>query len=212
MSDKFISSRLLIYFGRGLHPVTISFLVGQTMQDYIALDYHTETTLIMETTVLTTALDFSIKDNTTALNSSLLLPEFGDKENDPIPVDNLGFTLSSIPVDNLGIYSELDHQRLKDIRSLSIKMFPPSLTHPKALKELVLSKAQMCGFNVTIQGSSIICRKHNPPTCRKKNSNFLPLLKRRKTVSTPLKGICAKPNFYDFSLLIFQFNASQNKF
>jgi hypothetical protein len=70
------------------------------MQDYIALDCHAETTLIMETTVPTTARDPSMEDNATALNSSLLLPEFDDKENDPIPVDNLG------------IYSELVHQRL----------------------------------------------------------------------------------------------------
>ncbi len=47
-------------------------------------------TLIMETTVSTTARDPSMEDNTTALNSSLLLPEFDDKENDLIPVDNLG--------------------------------------------------------------------------------------------------------------------------
>jgi hypothetical protein len=75
------------------------------MQDYIALDCHAETTLIMETTVPTTARDPSMEDNTTALNSSLLLPEFDDKENDPIPVDNLG------------IYSELVHQRLAGIRT-----------------------------------------------------------------------------------------------
>ncbi len=53
-----------------------------------------------------------MEDNTTALNSSLLLPEFDDKENDPIPVDDLG------------IYcSVLDHQRLKYIRSLFSKGF-----------------------------------------------------------------------------------------
>jgi hypothetical protein len=71
----------------------------------------------METTVQTTARDPSMEDNTTALNSSLLLPEFDDKENDPIPIDNLG------------IYSELDHQRLAGIRSLFFKKFSPSLIH-----------------------------------------------------------------------------------
>jgi hypothetical protein len=80
-------SRLSIFFGRGLHPTNIGFLVGQTMQDYIVLNCHTETTLIMETTVPTTARDPSMEDNTTALNSSLLLPEFDDKENAPIPLD-----------------------------------------------------------------------------------------------------------------------------
>jgi hypothetical protein len=118
------------------------------MQDYIVFDCHTETTLIMETTVPTTARDPSMEDNTTALNSSLLLPEFDDKENDPIAVDNLD------------IYSELDHQRLAGIMSLFFKKFPPSLIHyyanPKALKELVLAEAQMSGFNVAIQGSSIV--------------------------------------------------------
>jgi hypothetical protein len=53
-----------------------------------------------------------MEDNTTALNSSLLLPEFDDKENDP-----------PIAVDNLGIYSELDHQRLAGIRSLFSRSF-----------------------------------------------------------------------------------------
>jgi hypothetical protein len=94
-----ILSRLSIFFGRGLHRPTniIGFLVGQTMQDHLVFDCHTETTLIMETTVPTTARDPTMEDNTTALNSSLLLPEFDDKENAPIPADNLG------------IYSELDH-------------------------------------------------------------------------------------------------------
>jgi hypothetical protein len=41
----------------------------------------------------------------------------------------------------------------------------------------------MSGFNVAIQGSSIVCGKHDPPTCTKKNSDFLSPLKRRKTVS-----------------------------
>jgi hypothetical protein len=146
------------------------------MQDYIVMDCHTETTLIMETTVPTTAWDPSMKDKTTALNSSLLLPEFDDKEND------------SIPVDNLGIYSELDQQRLTGIRSLFFKKFPPSriqhyYANPKALKELVLTEAQMSGFNVAIQGSSIACGKHDPPTRSKKSSDFLPPLKRRETVS-----------------------------
>jgi hypothetical protein len=85
-----ILSRGSIKFGRGLHPTNIGLLIGQTMQEYIVLDCHTETTLIMETTVPTTVRDPSKEDNTTALNSSLLLPEFDDKENDPIPVDNLG--------------------------------------------------------------------------------------------------------------------------
>jgi hypothetical protein len=165
-------SRVSIFFGRGLHPTNIGFLVGQTMQDYIVFDCHTETTLIMETTVPTTARDPSMED---ALNSSLLLPEFDDKENDPIAVDNLG------------IYSELDHQRLAGIMSLFFKKFPPGLIHyyanPKALKGLVLAEAQMSGFNVAIQGSSIVCGKHDPPTRSKKNSDFLPPLKRRKTVS-----------------------------
>jgi hypothetical protein len=44
----------------------------------------------MGTTVPTTALDPSIDDNTTALNSSLLWQEFDDKENYPIRVDDLG--------------------------------------------------------------------------------------------------------------------------
>ncbi len=171
-----ILSRLSIFFGRGLHPANIiGFLVGQTMQDYIVFDCHTETTLIMETTVPTTARDPTMEDNTTALNSSLLLPEFDDKENAPIPADNLG------------IYSELNHQRLAGITSLFFKKFPPSLIHyyanPKALKELVLAEAQMSGFNVAIQGSSIVCGKHDLLTHSKKNSDFLPPLKRRKTVS-----------------------------
>ena len=164
-----ILSRLSIFFGRGLHPTNIiGFLVGQTMQDCIVFNCHTETTLIMETTVPTTAQD-------PVLNPSLLLPEFDDKENVPIPADNLG------------IYSELDHQRLAGITSLFFKKFPPSLIHyyanPKALKELVLAEAQMSGFNDVIQGSSIVCGKHDPPTRSKKNSDFLPQLKRRKTVS-----------------------------
>ena len=172
---KSILSRLSIFFGRGLHPTNIRFLVGQMMKDYIVLDCHTQTTLIMETTVPTTARDHSMEYSTTELNSSLLLPEFDDKENDPIPVDNLG------------IYSELDHQRLAGITSLFFKKFPPSLIHyyanPKALKELVLAEAQMSGFNAAIQGVSIVCGKHDPPTRSKKNSDFLPPLKRRKTVS-----------------------------
>jgi hypothetical protein len=93
---KSILSRVSIFFGHGLRRTNIGFLVGQTMQDYIVLDCHTDTKLIMETTVPTTAWDPSMEDNTTALNSSLLLPEFDGKENDPIPVDELG------------IYSELD--------------------------------------------------------------------------------------------------------
>jgi hypothetical protein len=77
--------------------------------------------------VPTTAPDPYIRDNITALNSSPLLQEFDDKENDPIPVDDLA------------IYSELDHQRLEDIiRSLFFKRFSLSLTHyyanTKALK------------------------------------------------------------------------------
>jgi hypothetical protein len=126
-----ILSRLSIFFGRGLHPTNIiGFLVGQTMQDCIVFNCHTETTLIMETTVPTTAQD-------PVLNPSLLLPEFDDKENVPIPADNLG------------IYSELDHQRLAGITSLFFKKFPPSLIHyyanPKALKELVLAEATLFG-------------------------------------------------------------------
>jgi hypothetical protein len=67
---------------------------------------------------------------------------------------------------------------LKTIRSLYFKKFPPSLTHchanPKALKELVLTEAQTSGFNViATRGSSIVCGKLNPPTCSKKNSDFL---------------------------------------
>jgi hypothetical protein len=129
----------------------------------------------METTAPTTAPDPSMEDNTTALNPSLLLQEFDDKDNDPAVADDPG------------IYSGLDHQRLEDIRSLFSKKFPTSLTHyyanPKALKELVLAEAQTSGFNVAIQGSSIVCGKHAPPTRRKKNPDFLPPIKRRKTVS-----------------------------
>ncbi len=146
-----------------------------TILTSIVLDCGTETTLIMETTVPTTGPNPSIEVNTTAFNSSLLLPDFDDKEND------------CIPVDNLGIYSEVNHQRLKDITSLFLKKFPPSLNHyyanPKALKELVLAEAQMSGFNVAIQGSSIVCGKQDPPTHSKKNSDFIPPLKRRRTVS-----------------------------
>jgi hypothetical protein len=66
-------SKLSVYFRHGLDPATIGF-VEQTMQDYIVfLDCHTETTLIMETTVPTTAPDSFIEDNTTELNPSLLL-------------------------------------------------------------------------------------------------------------------------------------------
>jgi hypothetical protein len=63
----------------------------------------------METTVPTTVPNPSIEDNTTALKSSLLLSEFDDKENGPIPVDKLD------------IYSEFDHQRLEDITPLFSK-------------------------------------------------------------------------------------------
>jgi hypothetical protein len=50
----------------------------------------------------------------------------------------------------------------------------------EALKELVLAKAQMSGFHVAIQGSSIVCVKHDPPTCSKKNSDFIPLATQEK--------------------------------
>jgi hypothetical protein len=57
----------------------------------------------------------SVEDYTTALNSSFLWQDFDDKENDPTPVDDLG------------VYSELDHQRLQeDLRSLFFKKFLPS--------------------------------------------------------------------------------------
>jgi hypothetical protein len=126
----------------------------------------------MGTTVPTTALDPSIEDSTTALNSSLLWQEFDDKENYPIRVDDLG------------IYSE-HHQRLQELWNLFFKKHPPSqtnyYTNPKALKELVLAEAQMSGFNVAIQRSSIVvCGKHGPPTCSGKNSDFIPPLKRRR--------------------------------
>ena len=81
--------------------------------DSIVKDCGTETTLIMETTVPTTGPNPSIGDNTTALNSSLLLPDFDDKEND------------CIPVDNLGIYSEVDHQRLEDLLYFPLSWFSP---------------------------------------------------------------------------------------
>jgi hypothetical protein len=42
----------------------------------------------------------------------------------------------------------------------------------------------MSGFNVAIQGSSIVRGKHDPPPRSKKNYDFIPPLKRRKTVST----------------------------
>ena len=46
----------------------------------------------------------------------------------------------------------------------------------------------MSGFNVAIQGSSIVCGKHDLLTHSKKNSDFLPPLKRRKTVSRRCSG------------------------
>ena len=88
----------LLYFGRGLHPTSIGF-VEQPMQDYIILDCHTETTLTMETLVLWELLHRTLPLKTALLHWTLLSSckqEFDDKENDPIPVDDLG------------IYSELD--------------------------------------------------------------------------------------------------------
>ena len=202
---------LSIYFGRGLHPTSIGF-VEQPMQDYIVLDCHTETTLTMETTVRTAAQDPSIEDRTTALNDD-------DKENDPIPVDELRIyselnsttnttrrtafanpshsqqfdvqddNASVVPVeDNVAIYSSQDHQKLQDIQSHFYKTFPPShanyYANPQALKALVLAEAQGRGFNVTIQGSSIVCGKHNAPRRRKKSFDFIPPHKRRKVIST----------------------------
>jgi hypothetical protein len=182
------------------------------MQDYIVLDCHTETTLTMETTVRTAAQDPSIEDRTTALNDD-------DKENDPIPVDELGIyselnsttnttrrtafanpshsqqfdvqddNASVVPVeDNVAIYSSQDHQKLQDIQSHFYKTFPPShanyYANPQALKALVLAEAQGRGFNVAIQGSSIVCGKHNAPRRRKKSFDFIPPHKRRKVIST----------------------------
>ena len=203
---------LSIYFGRGLHPTSIGF-VEQPMQDYIVLDCHTETTLTMETTVRTAAQDPSIEDRTTALNDD-------DKENDPIPVDELGIyselnsttnttrrtafanpshsqqfdvqddNASVVPAveDNVAIYSAQDHQKLQDIQSHFYKTFPPShanyYANPQALKALVLAEAQGRGFNVAIQGSSIVCGKHNAPRRRKKSFDFIPPHKRRKVIST----------------------------
>jgi hypothetical protein len=52
------------FLGAVCIKTNIGFLVGQTMQDYILLDYPAETTLIMETTVPTTTRDPSTEDNT----------------------------------------------------------------------------------------------------------------------------------------------------
>jgi hypothetical protein len=60
----------------------------------------------------------------------------------------------------------------------------------------------MSGFNVAIQGSSIVCGKHDPPTCSKKNSDFLPPLKRRKTGSRRRSSCTFKISFTLASRLI----------
>ncbi len=131
----------------------------------------------METTVPTTAPDPSIEDNTTALNSSLLWQEFDDKENAPIP-------LGRWPRYLLWTWSSKAQRHYLFVSQKASSKSAHYYANPKALKELVLAEAQMSGFNVAIQGSSIVCGKHDPPTHSMKNSDFQPTLKMRKTVSS----------------------------
>jgi hypothetical protein len=128
--------------------------------------------------------DSSVLDGTTTITGPTAVenrshsPEFDDKENrDPI-----------VPVqDEVAIYSPQDHQKLEDIQSHFSHRFPPSKAHyyanPQALKKLVLAEAQGRGFNVSLQGSSIVCGKHNAPSRRKKSVDLIPPHKRRKIVS-----------------------------
>jgi len=125
----------------------------------------------------------SVLDGMTTGPTALANPppsqEFADQE-DNTPV---------VPVqDDVAVYSAEDHKQLEDIQSHFSKMFPPSqvsyYANPQALKELVLAEAQGRGFNVAIQGSSIVCGKHNPPSRRKKTSDLIPLHKKRKIIST----------------------------
>jgi hypothetical protein len=110
LTRESISDCLHIFWARSrLHPTTIGF-AEQTMQDYRVLDCHTETTLIMETTV--PLMHWTLPLKTTLLHWTLLSSgkSLDNKENAPIPVDDLG------------IYSELDHQRLQDLTPLFSKI------------------------------------------------------------------------------------------
>jgi hypothetical protein len=96
----------------------------------------------------------------------------------------------AVPVkDDGAIYSDQDHLNLQDIQSQFYKLFPPSNANyypdPQSLKALVLAEAQGRGFNVAIQGSSIVCGKHDPPSRKKKISDLTtPPQKRRKITKT----------------------------
>ena len=120
-----------------------------------------------------------IAGHTAVITSPSHLQEFDNKEsNGPV-----------VPVeDAVAIYSPQDHRMLEDIQSQFYKKFPPSeanyYANPQALKALVLADAQGRGFNVAIQGSSIVCGKHNPPGRRKKILDLIPPNKKRKIIST----------------------------
>jgi hypothetical protein len=116
---------------------------------------------------------------TTAVANPSHSQEINDKENDA----------PTVPVEHYGdIYSAQDCLMLQDIQSQFYKKFPPSqanyYANPQALKAPVLADAQGRGFNVAIQGSSIVCGKHNPPSRRKKSVDSTPPHKRRKTIPT----------------------------
>mgnify|MGYP000712638540 CR=1 FL=1 len=117
---------------------------------------------------------------TTAVANPSYSPEIDDKENNA-PI---------VPVEHYGdIYSAQDRLMLQDIQSQFYKKFPPSKANyygnPQALKALaVLAEAQGRGFNVAIQGSSIVCGKHSLPSRTKKSLDLTPPHKRRKTIPT----------------------------
>jgi hypothetical protein len=76
--------------------------------------------------------------------------------------------------------------------SLFFKKFPPPsliyyYANPKALKQgAVRAEAQTSGVNVAISSRFLYCLSEQAQSSHsqcKKNSDFLPLLKRRKTVS-----------------------------
>jgi hypothetical protein len=96
---------------------------------------------------------------TALANASHSQQEFDDQEgNAPV-----------VPVEeDVAVYSAQDHQKLQEIHSQFYKMFPPShanyYANPQALKVLVLTKAWGRGFNVAVQGSSIVCGKRGPPS------------------------------------------------
>jgi hypothetical protein len=113
----------------------------------------------METSVVALG---AFEEPTMEDDSVLDSQEFDDQEDDAPTVPVQG---------DVAVYSAEEHQKLNGIQSHFYKIFPPSeanyYANPQALKALVLAEAQGRGFNVAIQGSSIVCGKHNPPQSKK---------------------------------------------